>query len=85
VAVCPVESTLVIRAGRGRLSPAAFAAAVLVLFVGGYLAARVGGVWSSSIPDREYVYRLQNIDRPEYAHPGSDDEVAEAGGNRGSR
>jgi polyferredoxin len=86
VAVCPVESTLVIQAGRRRLSPAGFAAAVLVLFVGGYLAAQVAGLWSNSISDREYVFRLQSIDRSEYAHPGSDDEVAAAGGSsHGSR
>jgi len=71
LAVCPVEDTLSVQAGRRRLGVPGFAAAVMLLFLAGYLAARATGNWDNEISDREYVERIQNVRSPDYAHPGS--------------
>ena len=72
LATCPVEDALEVRASRRwRLSVPAFALVVVLLFVGGYAGARVAGLWESGLSDAEYTHRIQNLDRPEYGHPGS--------------
>ncbi len=71
VAVCPVPEALEVRtAGRRRVSPMVFAAAVVGLLLAGYLGAHATGSWSNQIPDHEYVDRIQNIHSGAYAHPG---------------
>lgn len=71
IATCPVEGALEIRAARRwQLSVPAYALLVVLLFLGGYSGARLGGLWQSGITDAEYSYRIQNLDRPEYGHPG---------------
>jgi len=72
VASCPVENTLVVKAGPARIGVAGFAAALLVLFLGGYVAARAAGLWDNGISDQEYVTRIQRIDQEEYGHPGGE-------------
>ena len=72
VATCPVPAALEVRAARRwRLSAPAFALVVVLLFVGGYSGARLAGLWHSDLSDAEYSYRIRNLDRPEYGHPGS--------------
>ena len=72
VATCPVAGALEVRAARRwRLSAPAFALVVLILFLGGYSGARLAGLWHSDLSDAEYSYRIRNLDRPEYGHPGS--------------
>jgi polyferredoxin len=71
LAVCPVEDTLSVQAGRRRLGVPAFAAAVMLLFLAGYIGARATGNWDNEITDREYVERIRDMRDPEYAHPGS--------------
>lgn len=71
VASCPEQDALGLHAGRRRLSPTAYAAAIVLLFLAGYTTARAAGVWDNVIGDAEYVERLQRIDDPEYGHPGS--------------
>jgi hypothetical protein len=44
---------------------------VLLLFFGGYSASRLAGLWDSGLTDAEYSHRIQNLDRPEYGHPGN--------------
>ena len=71
VAVCPVTDALEVRTfGRRRLSSLGFAGALVGIFLAGYLGARTAGIWANEIPDQEYVERLQEIDSPEYGHPG---------------
>ena len=72
VAACPVNEALVVKAGPRRVPVWAFAAAVVLLFVGGYASARVAGYWDNAISDEEYVGRIQNLDDPSYAHPGGE-------------
>jgi hypothetical protein len=48
--------------------PAAFAALVVGLFVGGTLLARAAGLWSNPITNEEYAERIRTIDSPAYAH-----------------
>ncbi|HUL77259.1 MAG TPA: 4Fe-4S binding protein [Vicinamibacteria bacterium] len=71
VAACPVTRALRVEApspwGRA-VSPAAFAALVVGVFVGGTLLARATGHWRNAITDREYSRRIQTIDSPAYAH-----------------
>ena len=47
-----------------------YAAVVVGLFVVGYAGARAAGVWENSIVDAEYIERIQELDGPEYGHPG---------------
>jgi ferredoxin len=71
LAICPRQGALELRVLKRRsISPMAFAGAVAVLFVSGYLGARVMGVWENGIQDQEYVERLQSIRSGAYAHPG---------------
>ena len=71
VAVCPVDDALALKAVGRRMSIPAYAAAILMLFVIGYSAARLTGQWANDISDEEYVHRIQNMDDPAYGHPGS--------------
>lgn len=70
VAVCPVEGTLTVRAAGRRVSRLGFAAGVVGLFLAGWVGARAAGAWHNAIPDEEYVVRIQDMDGPEYGHPG---------------
>jgi len=70
VAVCPVKDTLTVRVGRRTVTPLAYAAAVVVLFLAGYVGARATGHWDNGIAEREYIERIQNIHSSEYGHPG---------------
>ena len=72
VAVCPVRNTLEMTAGGRRLGIPVYAAAVVLLFLLGSAGARLTGHWHNDISDQEYVQRLQQMGRPEYAHPGSE-------------
>jgi hypothetical protein len=49
-----------------------YAAAVVLLFLLGTTAARVTGLWHNDIGEQEYVERFQQMDSPQYGHPGSD-------------
>lgn len=71
VAVCPVDDALALKAAGRRMSIPAYAAAILMLFVIGYSAARLTGQWANDISDEEYVHRIQKMDDPAYGHPGS--------------
>jgi ferredoxin len=72
LAVCPVQSTLELAAGPKRLGVSTYAAAVILLFQLGTVAARMTGVWHNDITEQEYVQRFQEMERPEYGHPGAD-------------
>lgn len=71
VAACPVKPALALGRRRRRIGVLAFAAAVVIVFVAGYGAARLAGLWRNSIPDAEYVERIGEVDHPRYAHPGA--------------
>jgi polyferredoxin len=71
VAACPVPRALRVetpRPWRRAVRPAAFAAALVGLFLGATLLARATGHWRGSIGDREYAERIRTIDSPAYAH-----------------
>lgn len=71
VAVCPIKDCLGIQtAARRRLSPQAYAAAVLLLFFTGYFGARAFGLWENAMSDAEYVERIREDRRAPYGHPG---------------
>ena len=71
VAVCPVSDTLELRTvGRRKVPPLAVAAAVLGLFLGGYVGARATGNWANQIPDQDYVEHIRNMESGRYSHPG---------------
>lgn len=70
VAVCPVKDALAVHVGRRTVTPLAYAAAVVGLFLAGYVGARATGTWDNAITDREYMERIQNIESGEYGHPG---------------
>lgn len=70
VAACPVDDALQLRTARRRIPVWGFAAAVVLLFLGGYLGARSAGLWRNALDDHEYVQRVQQMDGPGYGHPG---------------
>jgi polyferredoxin len=70
VAVCPKKGALTVGVGRRRLSPLAYAAAVVVLFLAGYAGARAAGAWENGMSDVEYVQRIRDIRSAAYGHPG---------------
>ena len=70
VAVCPVKGAIGLQVGRKPLGPLAYAAAVVGLFLAGYVGARATGSWENAIGDAEYVERIQDIRSSEYGHPG---------------
>jgi polyferredoxin len=69
VAACPIQDALGLKTVRRPLSLRAYAAAVLLLFLGGYCGARAFGLWENGISDREYVQRIQEDARMGYVHP----------------
>jgi Fe-S-cluster-containing hydrogenase component 2 len=88
VAACPVPRALLVETPapwRRAVRPAAFAALVVGMFVGGTLLARATGHWRNGISDEEYARRIRAIDSPAYAHdkgrvPTREEwEAAEAG------
>ena len=71
VAACPVTRALRVETPapwRRTVRPAAFAAVVVGLFVGGILVARSTGHWRNPITNEEYAERIRTIDSPAYAH-----------------
>ncbi|MBU1073844.1 hypothetical protein KKG45_11420, partial [bacterium] len=68
VAQCPAPEALVVRAGRRRVRPVVFAAAVLLVFFGGIGVAKLAGRWRTEISQGEYLRRAQELDGPKYHH-----------------
>jgi len=71
VAACPVPRALRVETPlpwRRAVRPAAFAALVVGVFVGGVLLARSVGHWRNPISNEEYAGRIRAIDSPAYAH-----------------
>lgn len=70
VASCPVPGALRLQVGPKPVSPVRYAAAIVGLFLAGYVGARASGTWHSGIAPSEYVERIQNIHSGDYGHPG---------------
>jgi polyferredoxin len=94
VAACPVPRALRVETPapwRRAVRPAAFAALVAGLFVGGTLLARAASLWRNSVTTEEYARRIRTIDSPAYAHDRgrvptrAEWERSDAGAEAGSR
>jgi len=70
VDICPVKDTLDFTLPKRRLimPRKIYALAIIIIFSGGVVTAKISGFWQNSIPVREYMYRLQHLDGPEYQH-----------------
>jgi len=74
VSVCPRKGALSFELPRiapapvRRLSPARAAIVVVALFLVPVATARVAGLWRSSVSDREYQFRIPEVDSPLYRH-----------------
>ena len=71
VAACPVPRALRVETPapwRRAVRPAALAALVVGVFVGGVLLARAAGHWRNPTSNEEYAGRIRAIDSPAYAH-----------------
>lgn len=70
VAVCPERDTLYISASKRKaiLKPWVYTTAICLLFIGGPLAARVTDSWQTRISNNEYLFHVQNLDKPFYQH-----------------
>ncbi|MCP4686450.1 MAG: 4Fe-4S binding protein [Desulfobacterales bacterium] len=76
VLVCPVENTLSMKtAGAGKKAWTTVSAGIflVLLFIGTVYTARISGVWQTRVPERETRVLLQNIDAPQFTHPGMSD------------
>ncbi len=82
VAVCPKGEALGLHIGRRRITPLAYGAAVVGLFLASYVGARAAGIWENAISDTEYVERIQNINSNEYGHPGMEGPTGNAPARR---
>ena len=58
------------RGCRRRWEARHYAAAVLLLFLAGYVGARAFGLWENRIGDAEYVQHIQQDAVAGYGHPG---------------
>jgi ferredoxin len=67
VASCPTTTALGVADRRQRVGPLRFALLVLVLFLGGYAAARAGGYWENRVHDLIYMQHIPHAE--EYGHP----------------
>jgi ferredoxin len=67
VASCPQTNALAAGSRRLRLSAPVMAAAVVAIFLAGYIAARAAGIWENGIDDVEYMGRILEADS--YDHP----------------
>jgi len=67
---CPEKDTLDLKLSKkSRPIPTwAFGVIVLLFFLFGTLIARITGHWHNGISDKEYIYRMQEIDKPAYDH-----------------
>jgi len=80
VAACPVQDALGIGPSvRRRVPVPAYAAAILALFLAGYLGARAAGAWHNQISDAEYRHRLSTEAVELYTHPGLDGQSPPSG------
>lgn len=84
VSVCPVDRTLRFSAVRGRvrLTRPAYAAALILLFVGGTFIARLAGRWHNAISAGEYRIHVMHLTHPYYRHNAGtvpDYDLAELG------
>ncbi len=67
VASCPTSNALGVADRRQTIGPIRFALLVLVLFLGGYSAARMGGYWENRVHDLIYMQHIPHAE--EYGHP----------------
>jgi len=70
VTSCPVKGALVIGTPEKSFKPKRIALLVILFFIIGYSAARIGGVWESKLTSEDYRHHIQNMDGKEYGHPG---------------
>ena len=70
VSSCPVKNTLTLGVPERSFSAKRLAMLIILFFLIGYSAARVGGVWGSGLSDGEYRHHIQNMDSEDYGHPG---------------
>jgi polyferredoxin len=70
VAACPEEDTLYISVSKRKaiLKPWVYATAICLLFIGGSMAGRLTGYWQTGISNNEYLFHVQNLDKPFYRH-----------------
>lgn len=72
VAACPVPRALRLETPgpwRRAVRPAALAALLMALFVGGSYAAKAAGLWRTNVSDAEYAQRVHELDSAGYDHP----------------
>ncbi len=69
--VCPVDGALELKAAGKKLSPALYAAGILLIFLLFTGVARILGYWHNSISLQQYKSIMKEIHLPKYSHPGS--------------
>jgi polyferredoxin len=70
---CPVRNTLSIAAvSKSRLSTRQWAVAVLFVFWGALLGAKMFGPWENTIPKERYIELMTGVEKGQISHPGAD-------------
>lgn len=70
---CPIKNTLVIKGRSSRkITTRQWAAAMLIVFWGTLLAAKLFGPWDNAITREQYIQMLPQAERGEFGHPGVD-------------
>ncbi len=71
VDICPVNKTLEIKVvTKNKTMPVMkWAAVLLIFFWGSLLTAKMFGPWENSITDKEYMQRIETVQKGEYVHP----------------
>jgi polyferredoxin len=70
VQICPVEKTLELGTKTRSFSAKRLGLMVVATFLLFGLAARIFGVWQTSVTDDAYRTHLSQLDGPQYGHPG---------------
>ncbi len=70
---CPIKNTLVIAGARKkRFSTRQWAAAMLIVFWGALLMAKLWGPWDNTISQEQYIEMMPGVEKGQYGHPGMD-------------
>ncbi len=70
---CPIKNTLVVSGmKKKRFSTRQWAAAMLIVFWGTLLAAKLFGPWDNEISKEQYIQMMPGTETGQYGHPGMD-------------
>ncbi|MBZ0266098.1 4Fe-4S binding protein, partial [bacterium] len=70
VTSCPVPGALLMGTKKRIFNPKKLAIGIVALFIIGYSAARIGGLWENELSDDEIRHHVARMHSDDYTHPG---------------